>query len=266
METKLTVIAPTNLGEAKDLSSMLAASRIIPQALQKSPSDVLAIVLAGAELGFAPMQSVRALRLIKGAISMSADGMGALVKSRRDVCEYLILDKSTTEVATYTTKRVGDPRPTTMSFTLAEAKQAGLSSNDNYTRFAAAMLRARALSAICRAVYPDLVLGVYSAEELGEDAKPPQRFLERVEAREEPHVEPDPELMQQLQDSVDMVAPQPSPPREAQQAILERISACATPADLAALVPEVMRLPESARQGAREAWGRRREEVTRGQQ
>lgn len=165
-ETGLTIITPKSLAEAKDLAQTLAGARTIPEALQKSPADVLAIVMAGAELGLAPMQSVRALVLIKGKPTLSADAMGALVKSRRDVCTYLRVVHSDGQRATFETLRVGDPSPTTMGFTLEEAKQAGLTGGDNWRKFPAAMLRARALSAICRAVYPDLLLGVYDPDEL----------------------------------------------------------------------------------------------------
>lgn len=171
--TGITIISPKTLTEARELATTLAGARTIPEALQKSPADVLAIVMAGAELGLAPMQSVRALVLIKGKPTLSADAMGALVKSRRDVCEYLVVKHSDGERATYETKRVGDPQATTMGFTKAEAAAAGLN-GDNWRKFPAAMLRARALSAICRAVYPDLLLGVYDPDELApeRDAAP----------------------------------------------------------------------------------------------
>lgn len=161
----ITIISPRSLTEAKELASTLAGARTIPEALQKSPADVLAIVMAGAELGLAPMQSVRALVLIKGKPTLSADAMGALVKSRRDVCEFLVLRHSDATRATYEAKRHGDPASTTMSFTIEQAKVAGLN-GDNWRKFPDAMLRARALSAICRAVFPDLLLGVYDPDEL----------------------------------------------------------------------------------------------------
>ena len=172
MEQSLVVIRPRGLEEAKDLASTLASARTIPQALQKSPADVLAIILSGAELGLAPMQSIRGIVLIQGKPTLSADAMGALAKSRRDVCEYLVLRHSDAQRATYETKRVGDPSPTHMSFTMEEAQKARLT-GDNWQKYPAAMLRARALSAICRAVYPDLLLGVYDPDEL--EAQPPIR-------------------------------------------------------------------------------------------
>ncbi len=176
-ETQLTVITPKTLAEAKELSTTLSASKLLPAALQKSPADVLATVMAGAELGLAPMQSVRAIAIIQGKPTLSADAMGALVRSAASVCEYLVLEHSDATKATYSTKRKNDPKPTSMSFTIEEAKQAGLTgrgSDSNWSKYPAAMLRARALSALCRAVYPDLLLGVYDPDELPADSTPPR--------------------------------------------------------------------------------------------
>lgn len=191
-DSSITIISPRNLAEAKELATTLSAARTLPEALQQKPADVMAIVMAGAELGLAPMQSIRALVLIKGKPTLSADAMGALVKSRRDVCTWLRLVESSATIATYETLRNGDPGPTRLSFTIEQAAKAGLN-GDNWKRFPDAMLRARALSALCRAVYPDLLLGVYDPDEL--DAAPAPR-----EVNAPPVV----------------VAPQPLPPVEAQ--------------------------------------------------
>ena len=233
-ETSITIITPKSLTEAKELANTLSAARTIPEALQKSPADVLAIVMAGAELGLAPMQAVRALVLIKGKPTLSADAMGALVKSRRDVCQYLVLKKSDATIATYETQRVGDPCPTPMSFTIEQAKQAGLN-GDNWRKFPDAMLRARALSAICRAVYPDLLLGVYDPDELA-----PQSESTRV---------------------VDVT---PAPPVEDKRAQLERaVEATTTIEAHNALVPLLQSLKLKQDDPLRLRWGERRAELSR---
>lgn len=175
-ESSLTIISPTTLAEAKELATTLSNANSMPAALKKSPADVLAIVMAGAELGLAPMQSIRGIMLIEGKPTLSADAMGALVKASPK-CEYLQCTVTTDKVATFVTKRRGDPEPTTMSFTIEEANQAGLNKPtqsgkpSNWTKFPKAMLRARAQSAICRLVYSDLMLGVYDPDELDAPAE-----------------------------------------------------------------------------------------------
>ncbi len=171
MSNEIVVITPKSLAEAESLSKQLALSALMPEALRQKPADVLATVLAGAELGLAPMQSLRGIVIIKGKPTLSADLMGALVKRSKEVCEYLQLVKSDATVATYKTKRVGDPEATTLSFTMEDAKTAGIAS-DMYRKYPANMLRARCLAFICRAVYPDLCFGLYDPDEL---EAPPER-------------------------------------------------------------------------------------------
>lgn len=174
MASELMVISPKSIEEAERLSKTLSTSQLLPDALKQKPADILATVLAGAELGLAPMQAIRGIAIIKGKPTLAADTMGALVKRRTDVCEYLVLKHSDGQTATYETKRRGDPQPTTMSFTIRDAQVAGLVSEGGmYRKYPAQMLRARCLAAICRAVYPDLCLGLYDPDELGAPVEPP---------------------------------------------------------------------------------------------
>jgi hypothetical protein len=177
MTDAITIISPRTLTEAKELATTLANANTMPAALKKSPADVLAIVMAGAELGLAPMQSIRGIMLIEGKPTLSADAMGALVKAS-PLCEYLQCTVTTDKIATFKTQRKGDPDPTTFSFTIEEANQAGLNKPtssgkpSNWQKFPKAMLRARAQSGICRLVYSDLMLGVYDPDELEPEAAP----------------------------------------------------------------------------------------------
>jgi hypothetical protein len=123
--------------------------------------------MQGRELGLQPMQSLRGINVIKGKPTVAADLMGALVQSHPSgVCEYLLLTESSATRASYETRRKGAPRPVTMSYTMEQARTAGNAGKDNYKLHAEAMLRARALSAICRAVYQDIVYGLYVTGEI----------------------------------------------------------------------------------------------------
>lgn len=219
MSSELTVISPKTLDEASKMASTLSAAHTLPQALQKQPADVLAIILTGAELGLAPMQAIRGLAIIKGKPVLSADAMGALVKRRRDICEYLTCPETTAQVATFETKRQGDPKPTRLSFTIQQAQLAGLTGGDNWRKYPDAMLRARALSGICRLVYPDLLLGVYDPDELAPEtfSPPPERDVTPA---------PRPELRVEPIEDGEIVEPTPKPaPAAGKKAAQPQISA-----------------------------------------
>jgi hypothetical protein len=132
-----------------------------------SADKAFAVLLKGHELGFTPMAAAGSISIIKGKVSLSADATVALCK-RSPACLYLRLVASSEEVATYETQRHGDPSPTVLHYTIAQAKTAGLTGSQTWRGHAHAMLRARCGAAIARAVYPDLVAGIYDPDEVAE--------------------------------------------------------------------------------------------------
>ena len=147
-----------------------------------SADKAFAVLLKGHELGFSPMASAGSISIIKGKVSLSADATVALCK-RSPACLYLRLVASTEEVATYETQRHGDPSPTVLHYTIAQAKTAGLTGSQTWRGHAPAMLRARCGAAIARAVYPDLVAGIYDPDEVAEIVR--SEPAPRVEVRAE---------------------------------------------------------------------------------
>lgn len=177
--TKFDPLASDGLAPALKLADALAKSDLVPTAYRGRPANVLLATIAGQELGLGVAQSLRAMHIIEGKPTLTADAMGALCLRHSDVCEYLTLAESTEERATYETHRRGTPSPVRLSWTFAQATAAGLAQKATWKAHRAAMLRARCLAAICRAVYPDLVLGVYDPDELEPNDQPT-----RVEARD----------------------------------------------------------------------------------
>jgi hypothetical protein len=110
------------------------------------------------------MQSLRSIYFYDGRVTMSADLMVALVRRHSDVCKYLQLVESTAKKCTYRTLRSGEPEPTTVTWTWDDAIAADLAKKDNWKKYPRSMLRARCAADICRAVYPDLMMGVYDAD------------------------------------------------------------------------------------------------------
>ena len=53
-----------------------------------------------------------------------------------------------------------------MDWTLADAERAKLTGKDNWAKFPKAMLRARVSADLCRAVFPDALMGVYDPDEM----------------------------------------------------------------------------------------------------
>jgi hypothetical protein len=161
------VFEPRDIDEGFELAKLLVASGLMPRGVQRAEA-AFAIIAAGRELGLTAMQSLRSIHIIEGKPTLSADLIAALCKSRSDVCQYFRLVESTDKIARYETLRKGEPEPTSMTWTWDDATRAGVTSKDNWKKYPAAMLRARCITALARAVYPDLAMGVYDPDEVHE--------------------------------------------------------------------------------------------------
>ncbi len=105
---------------------------------------------------------------IKGKLTMSAQMMIGLIL-RSGKAEYFDLVESTDKVATYVTKRKGAKHEVPMSFTIEEAKAAGyLQKGGPWDTRPKVMLRHRCETELGRAVYPDVVGGLYSVDEMSD--------------------------------------------------------------------------------------------------
>jgi hypothetical protein len=163
---------PQNVSEAMALSQMISSSALLPTHLRGKPADVLITILTGRELGLSPMQSIRGMYVVSGKAATSADLMVALTVSRPQ-CKYFRLVETNGQSATYETLREGMEKPVSLTFTLKQAQAAGLMGNATWQKYPDAMLRARCSSALVRAVYPDLLAGVYDKDELPQQEERP---------------------------------------------------------------------------------------------
>lgn len=160
---------PSNLPELYQLSETLSHSSMIPQALRGKPADIAIVLMTGRELGLSVMQSLRSIHVINGRGVLSSDLIAGLCL-RSPACKYFRLVSSDAKAATYETHREGSPEPVRLSFTVDQARQANLTGKDTWKAYPDAMLRARCAAALARAVYPDLVAGLYDTDE-GDDMR-----------------------------------------------------------------------------------------------
>lgn len=156
-------LEPKNGAEAWNLARVAAASGLY--GVQK-PEQALVIIMTGTELGLTANQALRAIQVVKGKPNLSSDLIVALVK-RSDLCESWETIESTNTLCTIETKRRGDQNPRRITWTLEDAKRAGIS-GDMYQKYPRQMLRHRCSSDLAREVYPDLVLGLYVPEDFND--------------------------------------------------------------------------------------------------
>ena len=160
------------MGQAQALATNLHASHLF--AAYGSAYAVLSTIMAGRELGFPALASLRSFHIIEGKPSISAQAMVAKVL-RSGLAEYWESVSFSETEATFETKRKGARKPERVTHTIEMARIAWPKKDDKWEeKFKASgwgrnptdMLVARSQSRLVRLVYSDLVLGLYTPEEL----------------------------------------------------------------------------------------------------
>lgn len=151
------------------LSKAIAASGMQPK-VNGRPMEWQAIAtigLKGRELGIPPMMALSHIHVIEGRPTASAELMRALVQKAGHV---IFVREQSPELATVVAKRRewSETMPLVeVTYTIDEAKEAGLTGKSNWKKHPTDMLVARATSRMCRQVFADVLMGAsYTPDEL----------------------------------------------------------------------------------------------------
>lgn len=141
-----------------DLAERLSGTDFVPKAFRNNPPAVLAVILTGREVGIGPMQALASIDSIEGKPTKSPELMRALVQ--RAGHRFTVVELSNSKV-TVEGQRRGEAEVLAMTWTLEDARRAGLANKQTWQRYPRAMLLARVTGELCRAVFAD-VIGGYS--------------------------------------------------------------------------------------------------------
>lgn len=177
-------LAPNEWQAMRDQAQTLVRSGFLPKAVN-TPEKAVAIIMTGRELGIPPMQALRQIHVIEGKPTLSAELTAALILSRYPGATWEVL--SNNERCSVTAGRPGQ-KATTITWTLDDAKRAGLLGKSVWRNYPRAMLRSRATSEAARLVFPHVSMGMYDPEELDADefAEPSQPETVTTTATVEP--------------------------------------------------------------------------------
>lgn len=159
---------------APKLQSAVAIAReicqtdFVPAALRGKPAAVAAAIMAGSEMNLGPMASLMHVHIIDDRPSLSSEMQRALVLALGHKIRYR---ETTATRCVVDGQRVGEADWTTVTWTMDDAKRAGLDGRQNWRKFPRRMLVARATGELCRMLFADALAGMpYSAEELQDEA------------------------------------------------------------------------------------------------
>jgi hypothetical protein len=235
-------LVPVNISEAESMAVSLSKSALVPEAFRNKPADTFMAIAYGLEIGIPPVSALRAVAVIKGKPTLYADAMVGLVLASGKA-KYFTCVESDGIKATYETHRHGAPVAVRKTFSLDDAKAAGLLSNATYKSYPRQMLEARAKAHLARDQYPDLLHGIYSAEEAAEFQD------ERPAATVAQFRAPEPETI------LDAEVIEPGP------AMLDLIAATESLAELDSLTPQIRKLPKAAQDALRTVYATRKREL-----
>lgn len=207
MSTELTTIQ-----SQKEYAEILSASNLLPRAYQKQPANVFTAMAMGEALGLKPIEAINSINVIQGKPALSAELMGAMV--RRAGHKLRITCTKNPPTATATLIRRDDPdAPFTVTWDEKAATRAGLwMSSPSWQKYPDQMMRARAITEVCRMGAADALSGfVYTAEELGGEPQDPLAFSPVVQpVQAEPVRAPEPETVEVIE-VVENPEPEPEP-------------------------------------------------------
>jgi hypothetical protein len=161
-------IIPKTYAEVVDVARTVCQAMMAPK-FKNDISKVTAVIMSGLELGLKPMASLRLFWLTPGGqptldtrgMLAVVDGTGLLEKFK-DRLE----GEGENRRASVTVKRKGR-NAITRTFSVADAKRAGLAGKDNYNKWLDRMLWNRATSFALNDAFADVLGGLYAPEELG---------------------------------------------------------------------------------------------------
>lgn len=152
--------------QVQALGATLIASGLLPDAIKK-PEAALAVMLQGRELGIGPMYALSNIAIVSGKPVLSAELMAALV---RRAGHRIRVVESTAERCTVEGIRRDDTGFVAReTFTMEDARRANLGGKGPWRSYPKTMLRWRAISALCKFHFGEVLGGAYAPEELGAD-------------------------------------------------------------------------------------------------
>lgn len=161
--------APKSTAEAMELAKTLASSQLIPKAFQQRPGDVFVAMMWSHSLGIPIVQGLQGIAVINGKPSLYGDALLAVCMGSGQMTdiEETFTGNADNLTATCKVTRRGKPTPVVSTFSIADARAAGLLGKPGpWKQYTSRMLKMRARAFALRDAFPDVLSGIASAEEM----------------------------------------------------------------------------------------------------
>jgi len=185
MGTEIQKAQEWGLDELERAAMVVVKSGLFPA---KQKEQAMVLMLQAQADGSHPMKAIQEYHIIGNRPALRADAMLARFQAAGGKVEWHTLTE-TEASATFSHPQGGS---VTITWTIEMAKKAGLvKPNSGWTKFPRAMLRSRVVSEGVRTVYPGIVTGVYTPEEVMDfDDEPVKVEAKPVKPAERPRKAP----------------------------------------------------------------------------
>lgn len=165
-------IVPQSMEEAYRLSTAICKAGMAPKGLD-TPEKAMIAIMHGLEIGMTPMAALQRIAVVNGRPTIWGDAAIGLVRGS-GLCEYVretMAGEGDQRVAKCEAKRKGEPEAVTRTFSVADARKAGLwGKSGPWSQFPDRMLQLRARAFALRDGFADVLGGMYLREELDDQA------------------------------------------------------------------------------------------------
>jgi hypothetical protein len=167
---QVAALIPQSMEEAFRVANAIASSGLAPRGLDR-PEQVLVAIMAGAELGLAPFQSLQSFAIVNNRPTLWGDGLMAVARSGGVKVREWLEGEGDARVA-YCEVTRPDGEVIQRSFSVAQAKKAGLWGKQGpWTQYPERMQQMRARAWALRDGCADMLRGFQVREEV-EDYEP----------------------------------------------------------------------------------------------
>lgn len=188
-------LMPKNMDELVRMAIAAHKAGLAPRGMQTA-EQCLVVMQMGMEAGLTPLASLRAMVTIQGNPTPMWKGEAALGLIRSSaVCRSItfgVRGDGDAREAWVKTQRADMEAPAEVTFSIADAKRAGLTTKDNWKHYPDDMLHWRAIGRMSKRYYSDVLMGFGVAEDVADYGT---RALPEYGATDAP-LEPDPLIPQ----------------------------------------------------------------------
>jgi|SRR5579872_1049624 len=167
---------PALFATMKQMASIMLKSGFLPKAL-RTEEQVITILIKGRELELPPMESLSSIQVIDGKPAVSPQLMLALI-NRSGEAQDIVIEGDATKCTVTMTRRGRKPHTQTFTMDMARkmmtrdretGRSIPLTEKYNWRQMPEVMLQWRAVSACARVVFPDVISGLYTPDEMDVD-------------------------------------------------------------------------------------------------